>query len=229
MKKNSISTIHLQSFNRSEWHNSIRSQARNVSEEEVILECNALKLDCKDIKYIIKEFNKLGLKIISINSSKTETIISASSLGFNTLLNIRPKIDLDIGTVSNENAYFDKDIKETKELLFKKGTLRSGEHLEAKKDILFVGDINPGAQISAGGDVLVWGRLLGIAHAGKFGNKKSKIVAMQLRPLQLRIANKIARGPKEKPIEGFAEEAIIINEEIVIQAATFSPIKQNQL
>jgi len=226
MKKNSINTIHIESINKSEWHGSIRRQAMKISQREVILECNDIKLDYKDIKYIIKELNKIGLSIRSINSSKIETIISAAALGLSTFLNINPKTALEGDHLSSENAVFNKDIKTNKALLFKQGTLRSGEHLEAKEDILFVGDINPGAQISAGGDVLVWGRLLGIAHAGKFGNKKSKILAMQLRPLQLRIANKIARGPEEKPLEGFAEEAIIIDDEIVIKAATFSPIKQ---
>ena len=73
--------------------------------------------------------------------------------------------------------------------------------------------------VLAGGNVMIWGRLLGIAHAGKDGNVHCKITALQLRPIQLRIADKIARGPKEKPEEGLSEEARIENNLIVIKPA----------
>ena len=104
-------------------------------------------------------------------------------------------------------------------MLFHHGTLRSGEHLDAFGDVLVLGDVNPGARISAGGNVMVWGRLRGIAHAGKPGNNQAKITALQLRPLQLRIADKIARGPDEKPEQGLAEEALIDQGKIIIQPA----------
>ncbi len=54
--------------------------------------------------------------------------------------------------------------------------------------LLVLGDVNPGARVSAGGDVRVWGRLRGVAHAGSGGDQRARIVALQLRPLQLRIA-----------------------------------------
>ena len=66
---------------------------------------------------------------------------------------------------------------------------------------------------------MVWGRLRGIAHAGKQGNKLSKIIALELRPLQLRIAAEVARGPSEKPEPGLAEEALIKGSKIIIQPA----------
>ena len=67
---------------------------------------------------------------------------------------------------------------------------------------------------------MIWGRLLGIAHAGKDGNHKAKITALQLRPVQIRIAQKVARGPKEHPEEGYAEQAIIEKGVIVIKPAS---------
>jgi septum site-determining protein MinC len=70
-----------------------------------------------------------------------------------------------------------------------------------------LGDVNPGARISAGGHVLVWGRLRGTAHAGRHGDEEALIVALQMRPLQLRIADVVARGPEEVPPPGLAEEA----------------------
>jgi septum site-determining protein MinC len=100
-----------------------------------------------------------------------------------------------------------------------RGTLRSGDHLQAEGSVLLLGDLNPGARISAGGHVLVWGRLRGMAHAGRRGDTSARIVALQLRPLQLRIAGAVARGPEERPPEGLAEEARLEDGEIRIEPA----------
>jgi septum site-determining protein MinC len=100
-----------------------------------------------------------------------------------------------------------------------RGTLRSGEHLQSEGSVLLLGDLNPGARISAVGDVLVWGRLRGVAHAGCRGDEGSRIVALQLRPLQLRIAGAVARGPEERPAPGLAEQALLVDGEIRIDPA----------
>lgn len=94
-----------------------------------------------------------------------------------------------------------------RQLTLHRGTLRSGDHIEAAGSLLVLGDVNPGARVSAGGHVLVWGRLRGVAHAGCHGDQGARIVAMGLQPLQLRIADAIARGPQETPPPGLAEQA----------------------
>ena len=81
-----------------------------------------------------------------------------------------------------------------------------------------LGDVNPGARVSAGGDVRVWGRLRGIAHAGQAGNSAARIVALHLRP-QLRIADAVARGPEDLPPAGFSEEALLLDGAIAIRPA----------
>ena len=105
------------------------------------------------------------------------------------------------------------------EFLIHRGTLRSGDHLQAPGSVLLLGDVNPGARISAAGDVLVWGRLRGVAHAGCQGDDRARIVALQLRPLQLRIAAAVARGPAEPPPPGLAEEARLMDGTIRIDPA----------
>lgn len=77
--------------------------------------------------------------------------------------------------------------------------------------MLVLGDVNPGARVSAGGHVLVWGRLRGIAHAGSGGDASARIVALQLRPLQLRIADAVARGPEDSPPPGMVEQASLVD------------------
>ena len=175
-------------------------------------------LSCKDINYIQRVCDREKLHIAYIQSSKIESIISASSLGIHTLMNL---VDSEVkeNQIQINSEQRPSTESPSSNILFHIGTLRSGEVLEAIKNVLILGDVNPGAKVIAGGDVMIWGRLLGIAHAGKNGNIEAKITALQLRPVQLRIASKVARGPKEKPDEGLAEEASIEQDLIVIKPA----------
>ncbi|HBX68952.1 MAG TPA: septum site-determining protein MinC, partial [Chloroflexi bacterium] len=61
-----------------------------------------------------------------------------------------------------------------------------------------IGDVNPGAEIVAGGNVIVWGRLRGTVHAGADGNQDAIICALDLSPTQLRIAEQISVAPPQR-------------------------------
>lgn len=77
-------------------------------------------------------------------------------------------------------------------------TLRSGRSVRHAGHVVVIGDVNPGAEIAAGGDVVVWGRLRGVVHAGAEGDSGAVICALDLSPTQLRIANQIAVSPARK-------------------------------
>lgn len=79
--------------------------------------------------------------------------------------------------------------------LYLRQTLRSGQTARFRGNIVVVGDVHAGSELTAGGDILVWGELRGIAHAGAEGNYKAEIRAMKIEALQLRIADYIARRP----------------------------------
>ncbi len=181
---------------------------------KIDINCRDWPFTCKDIQQLHNLLRKSGFNLNRVYSNFSRTVVSASSLGFESSLNIKRVEENEL--ITNENPQL-SDINTS--LLFHQGTLRSGEHLEADGDVLLLGDVNPGAKVSAGGDVMIWGRLRGIAHAGKFGNNKKKIIALELRPLQLRIANEIARGPADQPEIGLAEEALIDSGKISIQPA----------
>lgn len=74
-------------------------------------------------------------------------------------------------------------------------TLRSGQTLNYKGNIVIIGDVNPGAYVIAMGNIVILGTLRGIAHAGCNGNRKAVVAAYNLQPTQLRIADIIARRP----------------------------------
>jgi septum site-determining protein MinC len=77
-------------------------------------------------------------------------------------------------------------------------TLRSGFSLQHKGHVVVIGDVNPGSEIAAGGDVVVWGRLRGMVHAGAEGDEGAVVCALDLDPTQLRIAGQIAITPKRR-------------------------------
>lgn len=76
-------------------------------------------------------------------------------------------------------------------------TLRSGQILNHSGHVVIIGDVNPGAEIQAGGDVIVWGRLRGNVHAGVKSGAEAIVCALQLSPMQLRIGDYITRSPAD--------------------------------
>jgi septum site-determining protein MinC len=80
-------------------------------------------------------------------------------------------------------------------VLYLRQTLRSGQSVSHKGHLVIIGDVNPGAEVSAEGDITIWGALRGIAHAGTAGNTNCEIRALKFDPIQLRIAHSIARAP----------------------------------
>lgn len=78
-------------------------------------------------------------------------------------------------------------------------TLRSGASIRFDGDITVFGDVNPGAQLFASGNIVVLGTLKGMAHAGATGAEDSFIFGFDLQPTQLRIGRKIAIVPGKKP------------------------------
>lgn len=77
-------------------------------------------------------------------------------------------------------------------------TLRSGRLVRSDGHVVVIGDVNPGAEIVAAGDVIIWGVLRGMVHAGAMGNMRATVCALEMAPTQLRIADRYSVTPKEK-------------------------------
>ena len=130
---------------------------------------------------------------------------------------------LDTGDVLPEGAEENSVNTETLPTLYINQTLRSGQTVSYEGNILIIGDAHPGSEIVAGGDITVWGILGGIAHAGSQGNITSKVRALKLNAIQLRIAGLYARRNDtlnvpyvQKTNEFTPEEAQIEDGKIVI-------------
>lgn len=91
---------------------------------------------------------------------------------------------------------------------FYKGILRSGASLEFETSVIIIGDVNHGARVVSKGNIIVLGALKGNAFAGATGNTNAFVVALDMNPTQIRIADTIARAP-DKPVKEEVREAKI--------------------
>jgi septum site-determining protein MinC len=97
-------------------------------------------------------------------------------------------------------------------------TLRSGQFIHHDGHVVILGDVNPGAEVVASGDVLVWGRLRGMVHAGVLGDETARVCALQLDPTQLRICELVARPPEGgRQRSVMPEVARIMDGQIVVE------------
>lgn len=104
--------------------------------------------------------------------------------------------------------------------------VRSGQVLRHPGHIVVIGDVNPGAQLIAGGDIIVWGKLQGSAHAGALGDTRAIICALDMSPSLVKIADAaLALRPgeqKKRNKAGKAEQAQLIDQQIM-----FTPWDKN--
>ena len=134
-----------------------------------------------------------------------------------------------------EETHFEIEEEETEEILAMRGeaeklptlylkkTIRSGQSISSDGNLIIIGDVNPGAEVIAKGDITVWGILGGIAHAGSEGNSQARIRALKMNAIQLRIADVFARRPDgtntpfvQKTNEFVPEEARVFKKNIII-------------
>jgi len=152
-------------------------------------------------------FDKINISSLHIYSNNRDIILSGKSL----------KIDstfLKEQEIKNKLLLFKSKNKDD---ILHEGTFRSGEIISSNGNLCILGDVNPGAIVTAKKNIYVWGKLQGIAFAGKSGNKNASIASLYLNPLQLRIADVVAIGPKDKPKNCYPEIAIIDKQTIIIQ------------
>ncbi len=102
--------------------------------------------------------------------------------------------------------------------LLTRRTLRSGQQLRHPGSIALIGDVNPGAEIVAGGDIIVWGKLRGTVHAGAMGDEGAEVCALDMQPTQLRIAQHIARSPEDRRRKPSPEVARVRKGQIVVES-----------
>lgn len=215
--------LQLPPFQTNAWQQWLPAQLASIPAGPIDLDTCDWSLTCRDFASILEVFECTGHELQLVTSHCQQTLISAAALG----LKSRQALE----SADYRDPPMSHGIEKSQNLSIHQGTLRSGDHLETHGHLLVVGDVNPGGSVSADGDVYIWGRLRGRAHAGRNGDQSARIVALQLRPLQLRIADLVARGPEDTPQEGLAEQACVRDGAITIEAAKapFSTLQPSRL
>ncbi|MDX2271966.1 MAG: septum site-determining protein MinC [Cyanobacteriota bacterium] len=103
--------------------------------------------------------------------------------------------------------------------LYLRTTIRSGTEIRHTGSVFVLGDLNPGGEIIADGDIGIWGRCRGLTHAGASGDRQAVILALQLDPTQLRIADQVARPPAPHRADPEPEVAYLKDQIICIASA----------
>ncbi|MEG0772348.1 septum site-determining protein MinC [Clostridium sp.] len=100
---------------------------------------------------------------------------------------------------------------------FVRKTIRSGQKFEYSGNLVLVGDINPGAEVYAAGNIIVLGSIKGAVHAGSNGNEKAFVAAFSLQPQIIEIAGVITRSPEDNIRPQYPELARIKNGSIIVE------------
>lgn len=149
--------------------------------EELILKLPKLKEFYDTSKLPFKVVGKLFTESeIEIIKKTVNEYISGAEIKFDDISDL-----LGLHTIK-KTFETNTDISETK---FVQNSIRSGQKEEYAGSIVICGDVNPGAEVIAGGNIMVLGTLRGVAHAGANGNKKAIISANCIEVTQVRIAN----------------------------------------
>ena len=157
------------------------------------------------LKEIKSNMDDVSVNALHIYSNSRDTILAGKSLKINSTFVREQQIKKKLVLLESKN---NNDI-------LHEGTVRSGDRISSNGNLCIIGDVNPGAIVSAKKNIYVWGKLL--AFAGNRGNKNASIASLYLNPLQLRIADVVAIGPKDKPKNCYPEIALIDKQTIIIK------------
>ena len=146
-----------------------------------------------------------GLTLWAILTNSPTTEKNAQALGMATKIYQGPVEKPRV----NPDVYRDGE-----DALMVKRTLRSGNSINFDGHIVVLGDVNPGAEVIAGGSIVVWGKLRGMAHAGAHGESDAVVCALLLAPTQLRIGDLIAISPGDS--DTFQPEVALVRDGKVV-------------
>ena len=157
----------------------------------VALQVGPLTLSAAEIAAARDLLARKAITLWAVVSESATTQEAARQLELDTVL---PSHTSEVNKSTEEPAAESADLL----ALLVHRTLRSGQALRHVGHVVLIGDVNPGAEIVASGDVVVWGKLRGTVHAGAMGDESRVVCALELAPTQLRIGSLVARSPDER-------------------------------
>ncbi|MGB3535153.1 MAG: septum site-determining protein MinC [Microcoleaceae cyanobacterium] len=178
-------------------------------------------LDSRQLQDIVQTLAKAKLNLTRVQTSRRQTAVTAATAGY--CVDQYPEGKSLVKAPSDPTELL-------ADPLYLKMTLRSGVEIRHPGSVVVMGDVNPGSLIMAHGDIMIWGRLRGTVHAGAHGDSKCWVMALQMQPTLIRIADLVARGPEDHPSQFYPEVAYITTDGIRIsRASEMSKIRRGQL
>jgi septum site-determining protein MinC len=190
----------------------IHAQQAFFQGARIALDVGSQILRVNELVALRDKLSEQGISLWAILSESPTTEKTAQLLGLATRIS-KPRPE--------ESRQFAVDDLGNATALFLNKTLRSGTRIEFSGHVVVVGDVNPGAEIVAEGNVLVWGRVRGMIHAGAKGDTSAYICALDLSPTQLRIADEISAilKPQSNP----RPEIVSLNGEGKLHSVPWEP------
>jgi septum site-determining protein MinC len=159
----------------------------------LVLQLNSRGLGAADLGKLRDSLGDLKINLWTVLSESSLTENAAKALGLETSL---PKPAAAAGALPEIPAI--TPVEDGSQAILIQHTLRSGKSVRYPGHVIVVGDVNAGAEVVAGGNIIVWGRVRGTVQAGTEGDTEAVICALDLAPTQLRIGNAIATSPKRR-------------------------------
>lgn len=190
----------------------VDSQPSFFQGARVALDVSSQILHVNDLVDVRDKLSERGIFLWAVISESPTTEQTSQLLGLATRIS-KPRPE--------ETRTFAVDDLGEETALFLNRTLRSGTRIVFAGHVVVLGDVNPGAEIVAEGNVIIWGRLRGMVHAGSKGDREAVICALDFSPMQLRIADEAsaAMDPQTQSKPQIAR----INEFGSLQAENWSP------
>ncbi len=168
----------------------IQERAAFFNGARVALEVGNNILHAAEMGNLRDRLSELGISLWAVLSNSPTTEQTAQVLGLATRI-FTPRPERIVKSAASVHP-------DGEAALFVHKTLRSGMRISYQGNVIVIGDVNPGAEIIASGSVIVWGRLRGVVHAGAEGNEKAIVGALDLHPMQLRIASIVSVTPERR-------------------------------
>jgi septum site-determining protein MinC len=174
----------------------------------LVLDVGPQVLKVNEMAALRDQLSERKVSLWAVISESPTTEKTAQLLGLATRIS-KPRPEesrhAEVANISDETA------------LFINKTLRSGTRVEFAGHIVVLGDVNPGAEVVADGNVIVWGKLRGVVVGGAKGDEKAVVCALDLSPMRLQLGEHVLDGAGRKET-GKPEMAVVRGAKIVVES-----------
>jgi septum site-determining protein MinC len=193
-----------------EWPSLREHLLQNIEERSAFFQGARLALDvgnhvlkAAELGALRDKLGDFGITLTAVLSSSPTTEKTAQMLGIGTQIQAPKRAAPQARQVEEPQPV------QGENAVFVQKTMRSGAKIQNSGTVVVLGDVNPGAEIIAGGNVIVWGRMRGTAQAGSEGDEKAIVCALELTPMNLRIAGATLDWKSAKPKPGPSVASLI--------------------